>query len=819
MWRHQKRQSHFDIIRRRQMRKILFTSLVLLALISASCSSKKTVDTEDEFAVQAAGETSGEASTGGDLLSEGDGELSLDEGDKTTQAKSSSDEVNLENELDSLSANEPAAEPAKAPELEQPQEQVAQAEPPQPEPAIEPPAIVDTTPQEQVPPTPEVAVQPEETTPPVPQVVEAEPLATIKNLTYQGNSNGGTVVVDSDQPLKFTTRMNSVTNQFVVEVGNSVIPDKFKRSLNTKDMSSPIGSVDIYQKAKSNIVRLVVQLRANAPEPIVQPEGNSLLIIGSGKAQIEAGAVAMGTAEAGIVSPDAGVTQAMGDGSVPTAMGAEPVSAVGGAARANGKATAYATQEVVDLGGAGVMDSDDLEKFLISNNKFYGKKISIETGGMDVKEFIAFIAEESGINIVIDEAVAGKVSLKLKNVPWDQALVLILKQKKLAYKRQGNVLRISTLESLLQEELVANQLKDLRKAKESMVVKRFFIGYADIEQLEGQIKEFLNIDLGNVNAAGMSSGAQAGTSPTAPPATGATASVAGAGGGASSSSPAGAAQSLGSVISDKRTNSIIVTTTEENMGRIVKIIEALDTQPQQVLIEAKVVEAQENFTQGLGVKWNSVPSTATTTNTARIGINPILDPGAVVFDSLLSWGQLDILGQLNAQLSLGEREDKVRVLSSPRVAVLSGEEAKIEQTASVLVPSATTTSSTGTTQSFTNVPFGVTLKVNPVASNEGTVSLKLNLERSFLARTDSQTPDVRKADTKIIVRSGQTAVIGGIFNSEARNSDSGVTGLKDIPILGTLFKSQAVGKNKNELVIFVTPTILKPVKGSNKIIE
>lgn len=823
------------------MKNILVRSIVIFAFIFTSCATNKKIDSDDDFSVEGAAPVGSDeiGSTSDDLALSDTEEMPAAETASAEKAAAGDDNLDsaLESELDSLGDSTEGKTAEKTDETPKdelsldeptpPKDELSLDEPAQPEVAkTEPEAPVAEQPPaepltEPTPPPPiDIAENPPvalpaETLPPapppeVPPVVETSKPATIDNVTYQANSNGGTIAVTANQPLKFTTRLNSTTNQFIVEVKNSTIPKKLKRSLNTKDMASTIGSVDIYQKAGSNIARFVVQLRPGSPEPIVQPEGNSILIIGSGTEPI-AKALAPGeTAQPGQVEgaitppvtviPEEGMAQT-GDGGGNGGATAQDLRS----SNIDGKSFLQADNEIVDLATPGIMSSDDLEEFLISNNKFYGKKISIETNKMDMRDALKFISEESDVNIIIDETVAGNVSMKLRNVPWDQALILLLKSKKLGFKRQGSVLRIGRIAEFREEEREAIEMKEARKARSPFIVKRFFIGYANVKDLEGKIKTYLEALAGVLspaNAAGAPADAAVGGQLTDR---------------ADSSRTVGAARKdkVGSVIADNRSNSLIVTDTKENMQKISKLIEALDTQPQQVLIEGKVVEAKEEFTRGLGVNWNTA-SAPTTTNSSRIGINPALDAGSVVFDGAFTWGSLDILGSLTARLALGEREDRVRVLSSPRIAVLSNAKATISQTAGFLIPKTVISVSGTSTTTNDVVPVGVTLDVTPLVSNEGTVSLNLNITRSFVARVDSKAPDERKASTQVIVKSGQTAVIGGIFESTNIVGKSGVPGFRDIPILGTLFQSESESKTKNELVIFVTPTILKPVVGVEK---
>ncbi|MFM6928609.1 MAG: AMIN domain-containing protein, partial [Bdellovibrio sp.] len=205
--------------------------------------------------------------------------------------------------------------------------------------------------------------------------------ATITNLQFKANENGGTVIVQGDRPLNYTTRANADLHQYIVEVNNAILPDKLKRSLNTKDIRGSIGSIDAYQNPGSTTARFVIQMREGVAEPAVQVEGNNLLIVAAGGA----------------------------------------ISNV-----------AHAEAPVVEVGEeTKILPNQNLTDFLAGNNKFYGKKISIETNNMDIRDALNLITEESGVNMVIAEEVRGNVSLKLRQVPWDQALIVLMRARKL----------------------------------------------------------------------------------------------------------------------------------------------------------------------------------------------------------------------------------------------------------------------------------------------------------------------------------------------------------------------------------------------------
>lgn len=760
------------------MKVKILSFLVVALLVFTSCSSQKTVSNDDEFAVDAGGGTDNSASDQDLSLDGADMSPATDNTAKAQPAPAPTDansDMALENELnnldsssatqnappavappssssDELSLDEPAAADTPPQDLAMntpapaPEQPAMQAQPPPPPP---PPAAQDMSAQvPDLPPEPPPAEV--QTPPPPPDIIEtpvapapdmmaqdnAKP-ATIESLEYRANDGGGTIAIGANQPLKYTTRMNSATNQLIVEVDNSVLPQRLKRSLNTKDMASSIGSVDLYQKSGSNISRFVVQLRPGSPEPIVQQEGNSLLIIGGANA----------------VAPSSN----------------SDVADSGGQSGADFK----------DMNNANIMSADNLEEYLANNRKFYGKKISIETNNMDIKDVIKFLSEESGVNIVMDDGITGSVSLKLRDVPWDQAFVLVLRQKKLGYIRQGNVLRIATIDTIKNEEQEALDMQAKRKKQEDLVVRRFYIGYASITDLQTKITQFL-------------SNTAVPTTPGTAPAT---------------VDP----NAVAKVIADTRTSSLIVTDTSDNMAKIEKLIQALDTKPEQVLIEGKIVEAKESFTKAMGVRWTTTNSPTSGTRYS-FGITPSVGTGLNILDTSVTFGALDSIGDLSARLQLGEQEDKVKVLSSPRITVLSNQQATIKQDTTISVPKSTTNTTSGsatTTTIFDQVPVGISLIVTPQVAYDGNVTLDLNLHKSQIASAGGISIDSRDAITKVTVRSGQAAVIGGIFESQVATSVAGLPVLKDIPIVGTLFGGQNDQTTKNELIIFVTPHVVK----------
>lgn len=598
---------------------------------------------------------------------------------------------------------------------------------------------------------------------PAAQSLHVEPAAPmiemnkVQQVQFKSNDSGGALVINAQKPIEYTTRLNSQTNQVIIEVQNVEVPKHLKRPLVTKDMKSSIGSIDIYQKNNSNVARFVVQLRPGSPEPLVQPEGNSIVIVGSSLSA----PMSLESPSLAVINSDKG-------------------------------SSSDSDQE---LSKTGILNTRDLDEYLTNNNKFYGKQISIEANDMDVRDILKFISEESGVNLIIDNDVKSTVSVKLRKVPWDQALVLILKSSGLSYRRQGSVLRIATMATVLLEDQIAVERKRAKEVTEPMIVKNFSINYADIESLEKKIKDVLAQDKTARNTSG--------SAPTL-------------------NTPEG------KVTSDKRTGMLVVTATETSLKQVEAIIKVLDTQPQQVTVEARVIEASEEFNKSLGVEWglnrgvafNGSPRVSTGMGqpwsdpkpiniSPAIGYTPPQSQTGSFFGSL--WlGKMGAMGDLDVQLKLEETENRLKILSTPRVTVLSNTKASINQTYQIVVGTETVTTNGATTTTPKFADVGIKLNVTPQISNLGTIKLDLDLVRTG-AQQGSATTNSRDMKTEVIVRSGQTFVIGGVFQSDFSINKNGIPGLKDIPIIGTLFRGSSETRRKTELMMFVTPKILAPV--------
>ncbi|MCB0349100.1 MAG: AMIN domain-containing protein [Bdellovibrionales bacterium] len=554
------------------------------------------------------------------------------------------------------------------------------------------------------------------------------PKANVTKLDFLANQNGGTIVITTDNPVTYTTRSNPDSKQFVIEIPNANLPKKFQRPYNTNEFKGAIGLFQGYQNPDGNVARFVVQMDKDG-EPLVQQEGNSIMIIASG---------AIASTDDGMSAP---APEMSAEVTATTDVSAEDQS--------------YASNDQA-------MSSKNIEDFLSGNTEFYGRKINIEVKDWEIRDVFDFIAEQSGLNIVLAEEVQGKISLKLREVPWDQALFVVMQSKQLGYKRQGNIVRVAPLASLRAETDAAKQVLDSQRLLQPMQVKIIPVSYAKARDLENQVKDFLTPSRGKAKA-------------------------------------------------DERTNALVITDIPEVIEKVMELVKNLDTETPQVLIEAKIVEAKESFSRNIGVNWqtgnNVTGSSGDVGSTVAAGLDTFI--GSITFGKAGS-GFLSTFRVL-------EKEDMLKVLSSPRILGLNNVTSKIEQTSDIPIQKTDNVNGSITTTT-TYIPVSLILEVTPQITSQGSVIMGLKLTREFVGAVEGDGRPIfkRKANTTVVVNNGETAVVGGIYQSDQRNLDEGVPLLSKIPVLGYLFKRESRDLEKNELMMFVTPRIMNLEKAFAK---
>jgi type IV pilus assembly protein PilQ len=437
------------------------------------------------------------------------------------------------------------------------------------------------------------------------------------------------------------------------------------------------------------------------------------------------------------------------------------------------KAPSYAADEPPQPAGgtpAVVTGGNYGTQTIVTDKASYsGKKISLNLVDTDVKQIFRLFHEISGLNFVLDPGVDGKVTIVLDNVPWDQALDLILKNNGLDKTIENNVIRIAPTQKLAAEAASRKQLKEAKDLEVEPITVTRTLSYAKAEDVEKVIRD------------------------------------------------GGVLSARGKVIVDKRTNALIISDIPKKVSPLDQLISTLDAETPQVMIEARIVETSKSFSQDLGVVWgfNAIADAAHGTASSiafphnasvKYGLNL---PGAGTASTLaFKFGNILDSFTLDIALSDLENEGRGRILSSPKIATQNNERAEIEQ--GIRIPVVTTTATEINVQF---VSASLRLAVTPQITADGTVAMDVTVENNtpdFVNRVGDVPPiNTQRAQTKILVSDGGTAVIGGIFTVNEGQSEVGVPWFRKIPGLGWLFKTRNITNENRELLIFITPKIVK----------
>src|SRR5881628_1616257 len=412
--------------------------------------------------------------------------------------------------------------------------------------------------------------------------------------------------------------------------------------------------------------------------------------------------------------------------------------------------------------------------------RFTGKRISLDFQDADICSVLRLIADVSGLNMVVGEAVKARVTLKLLNVPWDQALDLILKLNNLGQIREGNILWIDTLANITKLRDDAARAKEATLKAEELVTRIIYLNYSDAAK---------SVDVAKSNLS-----------------------------------------QRGEIKIDARTNSLIIRDIPDNVTRAEKVIRDLDQRTPQVQLEARIVQASKNFARGLGIMWGissisrgtganspmtvnlgaSGATCGTQTNDFLVNL-PASGAGVTVPGTtagLLIGRFLGTTGQLDLRLSAGEALGQTKVVSAPKIITLDNKPAKIEQGSQVPFQ---TQSLQGVQTTFVDV--SLTLNVTPhVIPHANTVRLEIKVTKNSIGATTTPagpTISKKEATSEILLRDGETTVLGGIFEETRTDSTQGVPWFNRIPFLGWLFKNEGVSVNQTELLVFITPIIIK----------
>lgn len=550
----------------------------------------------------------------------------------------------------------------------------------------------------------------------------------------------------SDENIIANKYSNPEDKQIFIDLKGTTASDRVRRGFDTSEFSGSVVFVKTYPKSTSPTdLRVALQLRENV-RSLMQKVGNRLVL----SVENRFGVFTQSKIEA---EEGANVSQGKQDDGV----------------RIN------------------VPKSDSLEDILenltlAGPKKYIGKKISLNVKNISIEDILNMIAESSGFNVIITDEVRKlpPVSITLTNLAWDEILDTVLDINKLVAKKNGAILLINSLAKATEEKKLEIEAKKLTEKEEPLVTKVFLLSFASNKDMQKILTSY-------------------------------------------------ATKERGSIEIDERTNSLIVRDTADIIERIRKIIEVLDTQTPQVLIESKIIEVNENYSRRLGlsngVKFGFDPIGSQATTTAIVGngagTSAIGGPG-FSFNSApggageafmgLMVGRFQRLINLDFQIEMMESEEKVKVISNPKVIAENKKKAQIRS--ADYIPYRSQSDPEAGTIEWKELEAKLSLEVTPQITNDGSILMDVEIEKDEF----KSVPEVldkpverstRSVKTSVLVDNGSTAVIGGIYRESKQNTVTGAPFLKDLPIIGWLFRRPDQIKNsKTELVVFLTPRII-----------
>lgn len=626
-----------------------------------------------------------------------------------------------------------------------------------PAPEPEPPEVVDEVVVEEVAaPAPMPDVEPVTAPAPVPEVEsvtapakEITPVAAagVSDIRYRADGEDGTVMVISDDPVTYSVSQPD-PKHLLVDLADVTLPAGLVRSIDTRDEGGPLQALSSFNPKGDEGARVSLTLTPGTLFEIDQ-SGGTLSIVLSAPEVIQPVEQAPEVVQATVLKAPEAPEQVVEAPPTPSKQQAPKVRT-----------------EVEEIGSAG------------AGPMYTGELITLDFQDAELKNVIRLIAEVSGLNIITGDDVGGRISMRMINVPWDQALDVILKSKGLGQIKELNVVRIAPLQKLESERTAALKAKEAQMKAEDLILKIVPLSYSKADELLGQMTGFLS--------------------------------------------------SRGTINTDRRTNSLIVKDLAENIDKIVELVIKLDIPTPQVRIEARIVIVDESYSKTLGIKWGGAYNDGSTVIFGNVAgadsslgggdflVNlPASSPTAILG---FSFGGINNFDNLDLRLSAMEQANKGRIISSPTLLVIQNETASIEVNNPFPENRTSTEVSEGGTTTTTEVSFPdiwTKLKITPQVTSNEDIFMDVAVEKDSKGQQaifDANTftgVNTHKLETKIVINNHGTAVIGGVYTENKKDGGSGVPFFSKIPILGWLFKNKSIENTREELLIFINASIIE----------
>jgi len=600
---------------------------------------------------------------------------------------------------------------------------------------------------------------------------------TLTSLDFRYEQEFNAVLIGTQDVTDVTdSRPNPKT--VLIDLPGAYVPKSLRRVLDTGDFISPIRMVRAYSTSKG--ARVAISLRT-ATDYTVKKGKKGVTVNFSVPAALQEEYVAARTStqDYGAVGP------AESEGPIRNAYQEEIV--IGSTGRTVSPNSAWGTG-----GGSadpasllGMASGFQIDSSTAASVPYSGRRISLDFVNADVHSIFRLISHVSRLNIVSGDDVSGTVTVRMVDVPWDQALAAVLQAKGLGSQRFGNIVRVAPIETIKAELQAAQEAKRAQDELADLSVLVVPLDYASAPDLQGQVENLIS-DRGRVQL-------------------------------------------------DQRGNQLIVQETESRLAQLRELIRHLDKQTPQVMIEARVVEANSIYIKSFGIQWGGELDASTNTGYStglffpnNVGMsggmsqttgdpvfysanqpNLLVDlpssgsTGSVAFHL----GSIPGLVDLDARLSAMESDGWGKVISSPRVTTVDNSSATILQGQKIPYLS---TSAGGTQVKYINAALDLTVTPHITTDNKVKLEVQVKNDRADFSVLVQGQPaiSVKQVSTELLVMSGDTSVIGGVFATEESVSKSMVPGFAKIPLLGFLFKNSTMNRKRNELLIFITPRIV-----------
>ena len=429
--------------------------------------------------------------------------------------------------------------------------------------------------------------------------------------------------------------------------------------------------------------------------------------------------------------------------------------------------------------------------------KYTGKNISLIFTDADIQQIFMLIAEVSGLNILVDNDVTGNITLRLVNVPWDQALDIILENQNLGMERTGNVIRVARNSTLSAEREAELSSRRALEELEDLVTRKIDLSYADLASVTAVISPMLS--------------------------------------------------DRGAITEFTQTQSLLITDIPSRLDPIVDIISQLDVATPEIRLEARIVEMNDNFTQELGVNWiagwnedatagdSTMKGSVGTLENTLINLDQYFDPTTLLFPNPASTSTLGVGGasvvlgflddalRLELQLKALEQMGEAEIIETPKIRVLNNVEANITITRLIPIRNVTeeedTEGNITTSGEIDEQEITTDLTITPTISADERIKIKIDLLHETLGESvilniggvdnTYYIEDTKELNTEVLVDNRDTIVIGGLYRKDVSETETGFPLLKDVPLFGWAFKTKTTEESRRELLIFLTPTIIR----------